>query len=215
MEIAEKITLALEVPPEHSNVPVEDVQGQFMYDLIREHGLKDTLEVGLGYGKATAYIMSATGRKHVAIDPMQDVWGNRGLGAVQRLGLEHNLEFHREYSHFAMPELARAGRRFDFIFIDGDHKFDYAFVDFHFAHLMLNQGGFVMFHDTWMRSICMIEGFIKHNRKEYRPVKTPGVHNIVLFQKVAEDQRSWMHFREFYTLRSLLKFRRHVWRLGG
>ena len=45
--------------------------------------------------------------------------------------------------------------------------------------------------------------FIETNRKDYTKVNTP-LRNFALYQKVGKDLRNGMHFREFYTFKSIL-----------
>jgi hypothetical protein len=101
-----------------------------------------------------------------------------------------------------LPQLLGENRRFEFIFIDGDHKYDGILLDFYYSDLLLEQGGYVMLHDTWMRSTQLVMSFIRRNKRNYHYVKTP-LRNLALFQKQGEDTRNWMFFREFYTIRSV------------
>jgi hypothetical protein len=54
----------------------------------------------------------------------------------------------------------------------------------------VEEGGYVLLHDTWMRSTQLDISFIKKNRKDYR------------YQKVSEDARDGMHYKEFFTLKA-------------
>ena len=149
--------------------------------------------MGFGYARSAAYIMSATGSPHVAMDPFQASYNHLGLKNAERLGLLPLLDFRHDYSHNALPQLVRENRRFDFIFIDGDHKYDGILVDFYYSDLLMEHGGYVLLHDTWMRSTQLVTSFIRRNKRNYRSVKTP-LRNLALFQKQGEDTRTWMHF---------------------
>lgn len=175
-----------------------------MYDLIKEKGLSRTLETGFAYARSASYIMAATGSTHIACDPFQIRYGSLGLKNVEKLGMKDQLDFRPDFSHNVMPHiLADGGEQFDFIFIDGDHKFDGELVDFYYADLLLEKGGYVLLHDTWMRSTSLVQQFIHTNRKDYKRIDT-GLRNLALYQKVGEDTRDGMHFREFFTFRSIL-----------
>ena len=54
-----------------------------------------------------------------------------------------------------------------------------------------------------MRSTRLLMSFIKSNRKNYKSVPT-GLKNLALYQKNGNDERNGIHFKEFYTLRSVL-----------
>lgn len=198
----EEIEQMLEVPEQKKFIPVKTSEAAFIYEWIRAHGLRRTLEVGFGYARSAAYIMSATGSSHIAMDPFQSNYNNLGLKNAERLGLLPLLDFRHDYSHNVLPQLLRENRRFEFIFIDGSHKYDGIFLDFYYSDLLLEQGGYVMLHDTWMRSTQLVMSFIRRNKRNYHYVKTP-LRNLALFRKQGEDTRNWTFFREFYTVRSV------------
>lgn len=204
----------LDIPKENEITSVEDASGEFMYDLIRKNKIQHTLEIGFAYGKSAAYIMSASQSEHVAMDPFQDGFHNIGVQNIRKLGLEDRLTLHRDYSHVVLPQLLKEGKKFDFVFIDGDHKFDGIFIDFFYSDLLLNQGGYILFHDIWMRSTSLVESFIKNNRKDYGYIRTVGK-NLSLFRKEGKDSREWMHFKEFYTLKSMMAFHATLRRLNN
>jgi hypothetical protein len=64
--------------------------------------------------------------------------------------------------------------------------------------LLLNQGGYILFHDIYLKSIQAVSQWIETNRSDYSYIAMP-VKNLdfVLFQKHSTDQRPWDHFVEF------------------
>jgi len=200
----EEINKVLTIPAEDTASPVKTTEAAFMYKFIKEKGLKKTLETGFAYAKSASHIMAATGQKHIACDPFQDRYQNLGLANIEKLGLRDKLEFHNDFSHNVLPKILQQKEKdFEFIFIDGDHKFDGELVDFYYADLLLKQDGYVLLHDTWMRSTRLLMSFIKTNRKDYINIPT-GLRNLALYQKVGKDQRNGMFFKEFFTLKSML-----------
>jgi predicted O-methyltransferase YrrM len=167
-----------------------------IYNFVRKEKFNNTLEVGLGIGGSAIHIMAATQKKHVAMDPVQLVsYNDLGLDNIRKFELESNLEFYNDCSEFVLPELLSRGRKFDFIYIDGDHKFDFALIDFYFSDLLLIPGGFMLLDDAWMLSVNRVLDFIQMNRKEYflcQPIYNGGV----LLRKEAEHQNSEV-FRKF------------------
>jgi len=205
MDAFSRIKNTIEIPREDEVTSVADSQGEVLYRLVKENGLKRTLEVGFAYGKSGSYIMSASQSRHVAIDPYQERFQNIGVKNIEKLGLGNNLELHRNFSHIVLPQLLNEQRSFDLIFIDGDHRFDGIFVDFFYADRLLDMGGFIVFHDTWMRSTCMVESFVKKNRTDFKYIRVED-ENLGVFQRVGWDNRDWIHFKEFYTMKSYTKF---------
>lgn len=209
-----EINKLLVVPEEDKASPVKPIEAEFIYNFLKDKGIKSTLEVGFAYARSASHIMAATGEKHIVMDPFQERYGSHGLKNIKALGMSDRLEYHSDYSHNVLPRLHAEGETFDFIFIDGDHKFDGEFVDFYYADLLLNQEGYILMHDTWMRSTRLLSRFIKKNRKNFHYIKTP-LRNFALFRKEGEDKRDGMHFSEFYSFRSILSHNIIMWLTTG
>lgn len=210
----EEINSRLNIPEEDSASPIKNNEAEFIFDFLKQTGLTRTLETGFAYGKSASHIMAATQSKHVAIDPFQDRYHKLGIKNIKELGFDKNLELYEDYSHHVLPKLVDQTVSFDFIFIDGDHKFDGIFVDFYYTDLLLEEGGYVLLHDTWMRSTQLVISFIKRNRKDYHQLKTP-CRNFALFQKVSKDERNGMHYREFFTCKSTVSHSLIRWMTTG
>ncbi|TVQ80896.1 MAG: class I SAM-dependent methyltransferase [Flavobacteriales bacterium] len=208
-QIEETIT----IPFEDATTAVRASEAQFIHDFLQQLEAPSTLEIGFGYGRSACYIMAATGGKHTVMDPFQDHYNRQALRNVEACGFGENLNFIEDFSHHVLPEMVKQGKKFDFIFIDGDHKFDGIFVDFYYADMLLKPNGFVLFHDTWMRSTQLVMSFVEKNRLDYRKMMI-NQNNMSLFQKVGEDTRNGMHFREFFTLRRIFKHALIQWIWG-
>ncbi len=199
------INEVLVIPAEDTASPVKTEEAAFMYEFVKKHGITRTLETGFAYAKSASHIMAASNSKHIACDPFQDRYQNLGLANIKRLEIGDRLEFHNDFSHNVLPHLLRerGAEKFEFIFIDGDHKFDGELIDFYYADLLLEKNGYILLHDTWMRSTRLLMAFIDSNRKDYKSIPT-GLRNLALYQKVGEDTRNGMFFKEFYTTKSML-----------
>ena len=176
---------------------VDKLAGAELNRLVREAGAKRSLEVGLAYGFSTIWIMDALaeGGSHTAIDPFQSSYWS-GVGATQARRLaSRNFQLIEDFSIHALSDLIRAGERFDFIFIDGNHRFDDVLVDFYLADQLLAEGGIMALDDSWMASIRTVANFVATNRA-YEPVRqrSPG---MAVFRKLRDDDRNWRHFRPF------------------
>ncbi len=209
MEVADVLD-RIHIPPANRFVSVRPAEGEFMHRWVQDHGLSRTLEIGLAYGASAGCIVSAHEGRHTCMDPFQDQYGNQGLANLATLGFSDRLDFHARASHEVLPQLLAAKRSFDFAFIDGNHLYDGIFVDFYFVDLLLEDRGYVLFHDAWMRGTQLVASFIRRNRKNYRRVRCPA-RNMILFQKTGQDDRPWHHFREFYTWKSFFAHRAIAW----
>ena len=191
----------LNIPKKHRTTSIKEDEAEFICNFLKKNKIKKTLEVGFAYGCSTAYIISATKDKHYVIDPCQKSYLNLGLKNIENLKLDKYLIFENDFSHNALPKLLKKGIKLNFAFIDGGHKFDDTFIDFYFIDLMLNNNGYVLFHDSWMRATQYVASWIKNNKKNYKFIKTP-IKNFILVKKIREDNRKWHHFNGFCTLKS-------------
>jgi predicted O-methyltransferase YrrM len=152
-----------------ASIPYED--GMALYNVVRHTGAKRTLEVGMAFGVSSLFILQALdenhGTQHTSIDPWQEKWWYRtGLANVRRAGFGRLHRFFLAPSYAAMPKLIEGGEQFDFVFIDGNHRFEYTLMDFMYADRLLNLGGCVMLHDPWLPAIRKVMAFIVRNRNE-------------------------------------------------
>lgn len=204
----EEIFEQLYLPQEERYVSVSKGEGQFIHNWIGERQLRATLEIGLAYGASAVSIMSAYDGVHTCIDPFQEqTYQNIGLKNLETFGYQDRLVYHQDFSHNVLPRLHAEGRKYDFIFIDGSHHFDDMFVDFYYANLLLSQNGYILFHDSWMRSTQLVASYIRHNRSNYTQIPAVGL-NLIMFQKSSVRRHpAWDDFNEFYTLRGMLSHR--------
>lgn len=207
--------------------------GSLLYDLVRRHKPMRSLEVGLAYGLSALFVCqahadNALGGSHVAVDPDETRrWEGIGVLNLERAGLGDRLTLHEGPSYAILPELVNAGESFDFAFIDGNHLFDFALVDFFYIDLMLSENGLVVFDDMWMPAIQKAVAYVLTNRT-YALLPTPAGHrpdvktrwktaltrlrrspldfhrplvslptNLAVLRKLRHDDRDWEHHRRF------------------
>ena len=144
--------------------------GMILYNLIRKTKPDKILEVGMAYGFSTLFICQAIHDnrigKHTAIDPLErTLYKSIGLLNVKKAGFESFLKFYEAPSYKVLPELLKNGEKFDFVFIDGGHLFDVAFIDFFYADKLLNTGKYLFIDDLWMPSLKKLSAYIVRNRK--------------------------------------------------
>lgn len=190
----------------NKEMSITEKQGKFLYRFIKKLSPKKTLEIGMGYGCSSIYILSALINSksiHYVIDPFElPNLKEIAFKNVNKFKLNKHLYFINDFSYNALPALLEKGVLVDFVFIDGNHKYDNQFIDFFYSDLLLNQKGFIIFHDAWMRSTQLLVSWIKKNKNNYLQIKTP-LKNFIMFKKEGRDERPWYHFREFYTLKSI------------
>ena len=175
-------------------------QGAELHRLVSTAGANSCLEVGLAYGYSTAWILDALSRtpdtSHVAIDPFQlSRWGGVGLETASRLNAAARFQWIQERSDFALASFAKEERTFDFIYIDGGHRFDDVIVDFYLADRVLDVSGLMVFDDMFLPSIQTAVSFVERNRSYERVAS--NVRNVAVLRKVQNESRDWRHFVPF------------------
>lgn len=175
-------------------------QGMWIYEFCRRTKPAKTVEIGLAYGFSTLYILAALYENgegsHTSIDPFQSAYHEIGMHQPARVNMERVFRHIKERSYPAMTDLARKSEMFDFIFIDGNHRFDDALVDFTLSSEVCANGGHIVFDDMWMDAIQRAVAFVRLNRKDFSEVQTP-IRNIAVFRRIAADKRNWDHYLEF------------------
>lgn len=133
--------------------------GELLARTVADVRPRVSLEIGLAYGVSTLFICEALSALphpsvHIVLDPFQNgKWRGIGLRNVQEAGFGDLVEFHEERSELFLPRLVAEGRRVDFAFIDGLHRFDQAFVEFYYVNRLLRPGGVVLFDDAVRPSV--------------------------------------------------------------
>ncbi|HEX2926401.1 MAG TPA: class I SAM-dependent methyltransferase [Ruminiclostridium sp.] len=180
-------------------IPVSKEEGEFITEFLKEKNIKKTLEVGFAYGGSAAAIVSATHSRHFAIDPHQTRdFQNAGVKNMERLGFGHLLDLREECSDIALPKLFMEGVKLEFAFIDGLHLFDSIFIDFYYIDLMLEENGYVFFHDLWMPSTKAVISWIATNKKNYEIIDV-SMGELIAVKKLRNEERHWDHFAPFYA----------------
>jgi len=174
---------------------------------VTREGARHTIEVGLGYGVSTLYICDALLEyhdrelSHIAIDPYQKTrFANCALQLLADAGVRHYVEWLGEESHIVLPRLLGQGHRFDFAFVDGNHRFEGVFLDIAYLWRLLHPGAIVFVDDYQLPSVSKAVAFCLTNlywKLEERSTADKRHHWAVLRTNTRADIRSFDHFVEF------------------
>jgi predicted O-methyltransferase YrrM len=149
--------------------------------IAREEKCRSILEIGMANGSSTVALLKTLdetgGGNVVSIDPFQNQGENgidygiagQGVRNVEASGFADRHRLMEEYDYIAMPKLVAEQAKFDMVFIDGYHSFDYTFLDFFYADLLLKEGGICAFHDTGWPTVYKVTDFLMKN-KAYAPL---------------------------------------------
>lgn len=131
-------------------------QARFLRDFIKEHDLRDLLELGFYQGKSTAFmaaILEELGRGHIT--SMDTVRARRRRPSIEQvlsdLALSKRVTpvyAHRSFTWELRRLIAESPvPRFDFCYIDGAHTWDGTGFSFLLVDILLKPGGWVIFDD--------------------------------------------------------------------
>ncbi len=159
----------------------------------------ETLEVGLATASTAIAIMAAKpegSSNHIALDPAQtSAFHNAGVERIEKLGLAPRFELIEKSSHIALPTLLiERQARFDFVYIDGCHMFDYTLLEWFYSDKMLNIGGVIAFDDCMWPMVHAVASFVETNCN-YTFLKPNE--RTWLAVKMGEDRRKWLDFSPF------------------
>lgn len=184
------------------NVRITIEEGAALYDLLRVHDVRSSLEIGFAYGFSTIWFLEALagqqGARHFAIDPFEKRnWHGIGLKQVELLDSPVAFEFMPERSIMALPDLIRRQQSFDFVFIDSSHKFDETLLEYHLCDKLLPVGGLMAFDDIWMPAVRSVVNYVLANH-DYAPVRQK-LNKVAFLRKTGKNKRDWDYFRPFST----------------
>ena len=193
----------------HSLFPVaiSPTEGEMLRRWVEHERVARTIEVGLGYGISALYIcegLLANGQgaaRHVAIDPNQGArFGNCALQFLDEAGVAPLVEHCPEESQIALPRFLSTDRRFDFGFVDGNHRFDGVFLDLAYLGRLVRPVGIIAVDDYQLPAIERAVSFFLNNlgwTVEEAGGADGDHHWAVLRTSTAEDRRPYYHFVDF------------------
>lgn len=129
-----------------------------LYEMFAKRGYKEGVEVGVWDGVNASVMFNKIPNLHLyLVDPYIDYSLGRRMRGEERLdtawnrahrALAHkNCVFIREMSEIAVQNFE--DESLDFVYIDGNHKYDFAMLDIIFWERKVRKGGIVSGHDYY------------------------------------------------------------------
>jgi len=129
-----------------------------LLEILTKHKLKSMLEIGTAKG-GTLFLFTKFSSPDAVIISVDLPSGPFGGGypewrtqlyksfAIQNQKINLIRENSHDFSTLKMVEKVLKGRKLDFLFIDGDHRYDGVKRDFEMYSRLVRKGGLVAFHD--------------------------------------------------------------------
>ena len=146
------------------------IHANALYHSVMTFKPRVVLEVGMAYGASSLAILTALrdlgqNGSLISIDPFQSThWHNIGILNIQRSNLAKSHTVIEQYDYLALPRLLEQGHSIDLAYIDGNHEFDYALLDFFYIDKMLGVGGVVAFNDCALPAVKRVLSFVRKVR---------------------------------------------------
>jgi predicted O-methyltransferase YrrM len=179
---------------------IKEIEGNFIIKNINENNYKKCLEIGFACGISAFYILSIKTTNLISIDPFQSTqWNNSGKKTIKELGFNKRHKCIEKKSYEALPQLLqkckKTSDKFDFIFIDGWHTFDYTLVDFFYSNLLLRIDGMIIIDDALHAGVAKCVKYLDTNYLFYKKINSPNT--VACYKKIKEDDRPW-NFNNFF-----------------
>jgi predicted O-methyltransferase YrrM len=191
-----------------------------LYRMVTAHQPKNVLEIGMSYGFSTLAILSALHDADqsghlVSIDP--DPYDRprhpHTLAAIDRAGLGNYHDFVRQPDFISLPNFLQEGRRFDFAYVDGNHRFEDVMLAIIYLDKLLPVNGIIGFNDCALPSVNRALTYLKTHRKyrELQPDWGEGLASLIVrlgkvsgrigpdryFIKMEHWEPAWNYYRRF------------------
>ncbi len=146
-----------------------------MYRYLLQHPADIVIEIGMAYGASALTILSAleeNGRgRIISIDPYFkfDSARRATVRAIADSSLSHRHSHMHLPSELALPQLLAERISADFVYVDGHHGFDHAFVDMFYADQLIKVGGVLAFDDSQWRAVHKVIKYLCRHR-EYEEI---------------------------------------------
>lgn len=206
--------------PDNPNVPafrtasIPTAEGECLTKWAVKEKAVNSIEVGLAFGFSALHICegllinNAENPKHVVIDAYQaqeNKYAKMGLNILSEAGLDSVIEFYGDKSQIVLPCLLGGDRKFDFAFVDGNHLFDYVFLDLFYLGQLVKNGGIIFMDDYDKPGIRKaVTFFVKNLDWKIEEIGSNGKSEVnknrewaVLRTNEKGDTRHWQDFIDF------------------
>lgn len=171
-------------------------EAQLLYDFCVSRRPKLILEIGRRMGVSTRLFAMAVEKwdgRVISIDGAPQAYVPKVL---EEMGLSYLVKLIDQWSPWITPD---PEWRIELLYIDGDHTFVPALVDYHYFGFFVPTGGLIAFHDCLHPPVKKaIETAARRDRLKH--LETSG--NLAIYEKTDKPRRVYYQFpnTEFRTI---------------
>jgi predicted O-methyltransferase YrrM len=182
---------------------ISPIEGFHLHDLIVKNGFTRVLEVGMANAISTIYMLEGISKNGengcvTSIDPFQSSqWNSRGVSNVNSSGLSKMHSLIEKPDYQALPGLLDEGHKFDLIFIDGMHLFDYTLLDVFYAVKLCHIGSVIVIDDIKHVGPQDVIKYIDKNYPFLKRLKDIPCDTVASYVVIGTDHRKWSFHKRF------------------
>jgi len=186
-------------------VSIPTGEAKAIKSLVMKEKASSSIEIGLAYGFSALAICeglvmnNSLKCRHTIIDPWQsqdEGYAKCGLEILSEAGLDPIIEFYPEKSQIVLPRFLSENKKFDFGFVDGNHLFDYVFVDLFYLGHLIEPGAIIFLDDYDYPGIKSASSFfIKNLDWRIEDINSDKDHEWAVIRTAKSDDKR--HFKYF------------------
>ena len=142
---------------------IRDKSALYLYNYVKDNGIKNVLEIGTAIGFSGSIILSA-GAENLTTVEIKETSFNKACETFQKLNLQDKVVMHLDDAKNVIEKLKEDGSKFDMIFLDGA-KGQYIYYLDTLKDLIIDGG--VIFADN-----VLLHGMVESDEKIPRRKRT-------------------------------------------
>jgi predicted O-methyltransferase YrrM len=181
---------------------IKSEEGLTIYNTIIQNNFTKCLEIGMGYGISSIYILLAlkksinNDKKLVSIDMLESKqWKNFGIKILKFFEMIKYHQLIENMHYIELPKIVEMKENFDFIFINSWYSFENMIVILFYCSKILRKDGIIIINEIYQPNIYKCIKFIDNNYKFFKKINSYP--SLAVYQKVNDDNRSWDYYNNF------------------
>jgi len=162
-------------------------EADLMRGILCRYKPKTCVEIGRRFGISTHLIALEIKEWEGHLYSIDGVTNHHAIQRIIKEDLEDHITFIKGWS----PWIAWS-REIDFLYIDGDHNFMSALVDYHYWQVFVKTGGLILFHDTKFKPVSKAITYCK-SRDNLKPIA--GTEQLMIFEKTRPEREVYYQYR--------------------